>query len=300
LFSNVDCPAAKGGCMGELQAQLFSIFVVKILVANLKEVWKPSLAWYLSKSKKEPNYEDEAEFAEFENPEDPVGAKKRLESLVEIEYEKDEYHIMFGNMENYSEMIVQFGFATLFTAAFPMAPAMSFANNFIEIRLDVYSICQCSRRPEPSGAEDIGTWYSILETMGAIAVLTNSAIVAFTGEFLEGFNFSHRFIFFLVLEHGLFIFKSVLGAIMPDIPDDVQMQLERQDFIRSKLLKDEPDDTDPEGSDNIFDLPETKIMRNDDSVRLKSHVAEDQKCEARRRQKRILEIGEPEEKSAQL
>merc|ERR1712023_290862 len=59
IFSNVDCPAAKGGCMGELQAQLFSIFVVKILVANVKEVWKPSLFWYLSKLKKEPSYEDE-------------------------------------------------------------------------------------------------------------------------------------------------------------------------------------------------------------------------------------------------
>lgn len=286
--------------MGELQAQLFSIFVIKIASENFKNVWKPYLIWKLGKMKQKPDPEVSAEMAEFENPEDPDGAQKRLESLVEIEYLKDEYHIMFGNMDNYREMIVQFGFATLFTAGFPMAPAMSFAHNFIDIRNDVFSICQLSRRPEPAGAEDIGTWYAILETMSSIAVLTNSAIVAFTGTFLEGFDFAHRFIFFLLLEHGLFIFKSILGEIMPDVPDDVDLQLQRQDFIREKLLDDKPDDIDPAGSDDIFDLPETKIMRNDDSVKLKTHIEEEERSAARKRERLAMELGEPEEKSSKV
>lgn len=42
-----------------------------------------------------------------------------------------------------------------------------------------------SRRPEPRGAEDIGTWYTILAIMSSVAVVSNSAIVAFTSEIFE-------------------------------------------------------------------------------------------------------------------
>lgn len=42
-----------------------------------------------------------------------------------------------------------------------------------------------SRRPEPRGAEDIGTWYTILAIMSNVAVVSNSAIVAFTSEIFD-------------------------------------------------------------------------------------------------------------------
>jgi hypothetical protein len=53
----------------------------------------------------------------------------------------------------------------------------------LEIRVDAWKLCQLSRRPEPRSAEDIGSWQGILEIMTFFAVLTNSALVAFTGTF---------------------------------------------------------------------------------------------------------------------
>lgn len=45
---------------------------------------------------------------------------------------------------------------------------------------------QISRRPEPRGAEDIGTWHTILTIMSSVAVVSNSAIIAFTSDIFDG------------------------------------------------------------------------------------------------------------------
>jgi hypothetical protein len=40
------------------------------------------------------------------------------------------------------EMVIQFGYCTLFVAAFPLAPLMAVVNNAIESRVDAWKLCQ--------------------------------------------------------------------------------------------------------------------------------------------------------------
>lgn len=54
--------------------------------------------------------------------------------------------------------VLQFGFTTIFVAAFPLAPLLALLNNVIEIRLDAYKFVTQWRRPLPSQAKDIGKW----------------------------------------------------------------------------------------------------------------------------------------------
>ena len=54
--------------------------------------------------------------------------------------------------------VLQFGFTTIFVAAFPLAPLLALLNNIIEIRLDAYKFVTQWRRPLPSQAKDIGKW----------------------------------------------------------------------------------------------------------------------------------------------
>ena len=51
---------------------------------------------------------------------------------------------------------MQFGFTTIFVAAFPLAPLLALLNNIIEIRLDAYKFVTQWRRPLPARATDIG------------------------------------------------------------------------------------------------------------------------------------------------
>lgn len=73
--------------------------------------------------------------------------------------------------------VLQFGFVTLFVAAFPMAPIFALLNNLIEIRLDAYKFLVTNQRPMPARAEDLGVWTPILDGISKFAVLTNVRLV---------------------------------------------------------------------------------------------------------------------------
>lgn len=52
--------------------------------------------------------------------------------------------------------VIQYGFVTLFVAAFPLAPLFALINNIAEIRLDAYKMVSQARRPLAERVEDIG------------------------------------------------------------------------------------------------------------------------------------------------
>jgi len=52
--------------------------------------------------------------------------------------------------------VIQYGFITIFVAAFPLAPLFALLNNIIEIRLDAYKLVTQFKRPVASRAVDIG------------------------------------------------------------------------------------------------------------------------------------------------
>ena len=54
-------------------------------------------------------------------------------------------------------LVIQFGFITIFVAAFPLAPLFAWLNNVIEIRLDAFKFVSVLQRPVAERAQDIGT-----------------------------------------------------------------------------------------------------------------------------------------------
>ena len=62
-------------------------------------------------------------------------------------------------------------------AAFPLAPLFALLNNWVEIRLDAQKFVCETRRPVADRAQDIGVWFTILDALAKLAVMSN---VSFT------------------------------------------------------------------------------------------------------------------------
>ena len=74
--------------------------------------------------------------------------------------------------------VIQFGFVTIFVAAFPLAPFFALANNIFEIRIDSDKMVCDLRRPVAHRAQDIGIWFSMLSAIAKMAVISNVSTVA--------------------------------------------------------------------------------------------------------------------------
>ena len=72
--------------------------------------------------------------------------------------------------------VLQFGFITIFVAAFPLAPLFALLNNWLEIRLDAHKFICETRRPVAERAQDIGVWFTILDALAQLAVISNVSI----------------------------------------------------------------------------------------------------------------------------
>nr|BAK22386.1 anoctamin [Xenopus laevis] len=161
---------APGGCLMELCIQLSIIMLGKQLIQNnLFEIGIPKmkkLIRYL-KSKRQ-SYKDHEEH---------LKKKQR--------YEEDHNLEPFAGLTpEYMEMIIQFGFVTLFVASFPLAPLFALLNNIIEIRLDAKKFITELRRPVAVRAKDIGIWYNIIRGVGKLAVIINAFVISFTSDFI--------------------------------------------------------------------------------------------------------------------
>jgi anoctamin-8 len=61
-------------------------------------------------------------------------------------------------LEDQLEMLIQFGYVTLFSCAFPLAAACALFNNVIEIRSDAFKMCTSQQRPFGQLTDGIGIW----------------------------------------------------------------------------------------------------------------------------------------------
>ncbi|XP_069479542.1 anoctamin-1 isoform X2 [Ambystoma mexicanum] len=161
---------APGGCLMELCIQLSIIMLGKQLIQNnLFEIGIPKMKKLIRyiKSKRQ-TYLDREE-------------NMKRKQQYEMDYDLEPFA---GLTPEYMEMIIQFGFVTLFVASFPLAPLFALLNNIIEIRLDAKKFITELKRPVAVRAKDIGIWYNILRGIGKLSVIINAFVISFTSDFI--------------------------------------------------------------------------------------------------------------------
>uniref|UniRef100_A0A8C8IRR3 Anoctamin n=1 Tax=Oncorhynchus tshawytscha TaxID=74940 RepID=A0A8C8IRR3_ONCTS len=143
-YRNEECDP--GGCLIELTTQLTVIMGGKAIWNNIQEVllpWMKNLIFrYCTRVGSEkviPRWEQDYQLQ-------PIGK--------------------LGLFYEYLEMVIQFGFVTLFVASFPLAPVLALVNNLFEIRVDAWKIITQFRR------------------VAILAVASNAMIIAFTSDMI--------------------------------------------------------------------------------------------------------------------
>jgi anoctamin-10 len=75
------------------------------------------------------------------------------------------------------EMVIQFGYLSLFSVVWPVVPVCFFINNWIELRGDIFKLTKECKRPNPQRADSIGPWLDSLGFLAWLGSLTSAAIV---------------------------------------------------------------------------------------------------------------------------
>ncbi|XP_076861014.1 anoctamin-2b isoform X2 [Brachyhypopomus gauderio] len=172
---------APGGCLIELCIQLSIIMLGKQLIQNnVFEIGIPKLK-KLFRSLKEKNLKD---------PEERVEQTSRSLRQWHLDYDLEPFE---GLTPEYMEMIIQFGFVSLFVASFPLAPLFALLNNIIEIRLDAKKFITELRRPDAVRAKDIGIWYNILSGMCKFSIIINAFVISFTSDFIPRLVYQYMY-----------------------------------------------------------------------------------------------------------
>ncbi|KAM4056995.1 calcium-activated chloride channel domain-containing protein [Hirsutella rhossiliensis] len=78
---------------------------------------------------------------------------------------------------DYREMVMQYGYLSLFSVAWPLAASCFFINNWVELRSDALKIAISCKRPIPWRSDSIGTWLTALGFLSWLGSITSSAIV---------------------------------------------------------------------------------------------------------------------------
>lgn len=75
------------------------------------------------------------------------------------------------------EMVVQFGYLSLFSCVWPLVPVCYLVNNWVELRSDAVKIAVEMQRPTPFRADGIGPWLDSLTFLAWLGSITMAAIV---------------------------------------------------------------------------------------------------------------------------
>uniref|UniRef100_A0A672YCK4 Anoctamin n=1 Tax=Sphaeramia orbicularis TaxID=375764 RepID=A0A672YCK4_9TELE len=183
------------GCLTDLFIQMAVIMLLKQTLNNIFEFTVPWLKSLCSKNAAK-KLQRKCGYCYRKTCRDDQG---RIEpcDICKLRDWLRNYHLAntdaFSLFNEFLEMVVQFSFATIFVAAFPLAPLLALINNIFEIRLDAIKMVRLERRLVPRKTNDIGIWTKVLEAIGVLAVIANGLVIGVTSDFIPRLVYRYRY-----------------------------------------------------------------------------------------------------------
>lgn len=95
--------------------------------------------------------------------------------------ERDEVELF----DDYLEMIMTYGYITLFAAAYPLGATLTCLFIYIEVRSDIFKLEKCAKRPIVKKTHDIGTWMLAQNTLTYVSIFTNIMLSCFASQQID-------------------------------------------------------------------------------------------------------------------
>ncbi|KAE8889728.1 hypothetical protein PF005_g271 [Phytophthora fragariae] len=152
------------------------------------------------------------------------------------------------------EVVLQFGYITMFVSVLPVAPLFALLSNVVAMRLDVLSCTQAKQRPPFESETEVSTFMSILEFMSFAAVAVNCAVLFFTtrsdfeslmqvaipgwsNELIESSGvYVKELWILLVIEHVVLGAKALLSLVIDDSASWVRLDEDQSDEEEKKRM----------------------------------------------------------------
>mmetsp|Transcript_11369 Transcript_11369/g.31484 ORF Transcript_11369/g.31484 Transcript_11369/m.31484 type:complete len:272 (-) Transcript_11369:904-1719(-) len=222
-------------CMNELSTLLTSLVVTSQITGILSDLLLPFVsAWRAAKNEEDKMRKKAGEgccsrwgvpgfHAVGLPPPPPL-------SFAEHQAKRQEFA---GVNPRYGVLIIQLGYIVLFAPAFPIAAAVTYVFNLVRLRGEAFLLLKLTQRPLYAGAEDIGSWDTVLNAITILGVMTNVGIVGITSSHLRDalpmdilgvhFDKSDRVLLLVLAEHLTLILVLLLKRGIPDISRDLSI-----------------------------------------------------------------------------
>ncbi|KAK9517167.1 hypothetical protein VZT92_025055 [Zoarces viviparus] len=149
-----------------------------------------------------------------------------------------------GLFAEYIELLVQFGYLSLFSCVFPLTAVLLLINNLTEIRTDAYKICKLFRKPFSPPAANMRVWQIAFEVLSFVSVVSNCWLLLLSPWLQKlfqegGWSSTNVLLLAVLVEHVLILVKVVLAVLIPDEPDWVRKKREHIEFTSMQALREQ-------------------------------------------------------------
>jgi hypothetical protein len=198
-------------CLEDLGSQLAIFMITRLTLQNVVEIGMPYILMNWR------NYTEGRQFhtSMFTNPltvmPDLSGAEKQSK--------KEDYDLY----EDMDEVLILYGYTTLFVCACPWVIFLALLSSLLECFLDHKKLILLYRRPFPTSTANNEPWDTAFDVFGIMAMMTNAAVIVFSSKFFESWTSAHKLILFLAIEHAMILARIMASVARPTVPHEVQL-----------------------------------------------------------------------------
>lgn len=220
----VPMKCVNGDCLNDLGHQLAIFMITRLTLQNFLELGLPYVTTYIRNFRERRTFNTSL-FAS------PLTIMPDL-SQAQKQSKKEDYDVY----EDMDEVLILYGYTTLFVVACPWVPVVALLSSMIECFLDQKKLVFLFRRPMPNLAANNEPWDTAFDVFSVLAMVTNTAVIVFSSNAFEGMSHSHKALLFLGIEHAMIFGRLAVSFFMPAMPRTVKVLQMQQNVMVHRHL----------------------------------------------------------------